>query len=88
MVVGPHGAGMANVVFGRELSVLELFQPGYLSTGPAQVSRAAGHVYRAMVGAPVARPGPAKDTDIHLDPVVFERILIEMTGDRQTAWPH
>lgn len=88
MVVGPHGAGMANVVFGRDLSVLELFQPGYLNTGPAQVCRAAGHVYRAMVGTPVARPGPAKDTDIHLDPAEFERILIEMTGDRQTAWPH
>ena len=78
MVVGPHGAGMANVVFGQDLRVLELFQPGYLNTGPYSVARASGHRYWAMMGDPVYRPGPAKDTDIHVDPRRLAAIVEEM----------
>lgn len=51
-VVGPHGAGLANVLFGRRVSVLELLDPGYVNPCIYSLARVLGHDYRYVIGSP------------------------------------
>ncbi|MCW2541841.1 MAG: hypothetical protein JWN95_3566 [Frankiales bacterium] len=78
IVIGPHGAGMANIVFGRELKVLELFQPRYINPCQYAVARAAGHPYWYLIGEPAGDLTSAKSTDIRVDPAQVVASVAEM----------
>ncbi len=52
-IVGPHGAGLANVVFAQQADVIELFAPTYINTALWNVARASGHRYAYSVGRTV-----------------------------------
>jgi capsular polysaccharide biosynthesis protein len=50
VVVAPHGAGLTNVVFGRDLSVVEFFPPDWVQPVYKRLSLAAGHRYAYAIG--------------------------------------
>jgi hypothetical protein len=59
-VIGPHGAGFANLVFSPETTrVIEFFEPGYVQYCYWSLCRAQGRPYGYVMGA--TEPGDAGD---------------------------
>lgn len=50
-VVGPHGAGLANILFSRSTSVLELFGSTTIRAHYYYLSKALGHKYRNYIAS-------------------------------------
>jgi Glycosyltransferase 61 len=73
MVVAPHGAGLTNLVFATEATLVELFEPGYLNPCYRALARSCGHRYWYVVGSGV-------DGDIDVDPE-----LVAATVEAATA---
>jgi capsular polysaccharide biosynthesis protein len=49
VVVGAHGAGLTNVVFSPEATLIELFEASYTNPCYEALSAACGHRYQAVV---------------------------------------
>jgi capsular polysaccharide biosynthesis protein len=49
VVVGPHGAGNANVLFSRDATLVEFFEPGYVNGCMYSLCQALGHSYWYML---------------------------------------
>jgi len=62
-VVGPHGAGLANVLFSNDLNVLELFGSGHIATHYYLLSKSLGHRYGYLSFSSVDRV----DSDFRVD---------------------
>jgi capsular polysaccharide biosynthesis protein len=80
-VVGPHGAGLANLVFCRPgTRVLEFFSPAYVNVCYWALSCQVGAEYRYLVGegeAPPAYVDPhLGHSDILVDPERLSRALV------------
>jgi capsular polysaccharide biosynthesis protein len=68
LVVGCHGAGMANSVFARPgARILELFQPGYINLSIYRLARSAGMRYGYLVGRAAGPRRRGKDRNIVVD---------------------
>ncbi|RMH11808.1 MAG: glycosyltransferase family 61 protein [Gammaproteobacteria bacterium] len=63
-IIGPHGAGLTNMMFARQCTVLELF-PGAPFTHYRWLSASLGHAYGCLCG-PTER-GKHDDFDVDLD---------------------
>jgi capsular polysaccharide biosynthesis protein len=61
-VVAPHGAGLANLVFGTGASVLELFPSRWAVPHYYLLSRACGHRYAALHAN-----GRHRNSNFHVD---------------------
>ncbi|WP_162989720.1 glycosyltransferase family 61 protein [Natronorubrum halophilum] len=72
IVLAPHGAGLTNVVFGRDLSVVELFGPKKNTTF-YRLSDLCGHEYRSL-----ECPSDGLDIDVDLD--VLRTVLEDVTA--------
>jgi len=59
IVVGAHGAGLANLVFASDCAVVEIFAPDYLVWSDCffTLARLLGHPHASIVGEP-SGPGP------------------------------
>jgi capsular polysaccharide biosynthesis protein len=71
VVVGPHGAGLANIVFAKGATVVELFEPGYVNLCYCDLAAAAGHDYWYLVG-----------TTAGMNDIVVNPRDVELTLDR------
>jgi hypothetical protein len=69
VVVGPHGAGNANMLFSRRAMLVEFFEPGYVNGCFYSLSQALGHPYWYLLGEREA----AADIRVPLDQL--ERVL-------------
>jgi capsular polysaccharide biosynthesis protein len=49
-VISPHGAGLTNLLFGRQLQVLEIFPSRHLAPHYFFLAKSLGHSYRFMCG--------------------------------------
>lgn len=68
LVVGCHGAGMANSVFARPgARIVELFQPGYVNLSTYRLARSAGMRYSYLVGRAAGSRRRGKDRNIVVD---------------------
>jgi capsular polysaccharide biosynthesis protein len=76
LVLGCHGAGMANSVFARPgARIIELFQPGYVNLSTYRLARSAGMRYRYLVGRAAGPRRRGKDRDIVVDTVPLVSLL-------------
>lgn len=71
VVLAPHGAGLTNVVFGNDLSVVELFGPKKNTTF-YRLSDLCGHEYRSL-------ECPSDGLDIEVDTDVLRTVLADLT---------
>jgi len=71
IVLAPHGAGLTNVIFGTDLSVVELFGPKKNTTF-YRLSDLCGHEYRSL-----ECPSDGLDIDVDLD--ILQMILQDLT---------
>jgi capsular polysaccharide biosynthesis protein len=78
LVLGCHGAGMANSVFARpDALIMELFQPGYINLSTYRLARSAGLRYRYLVGRAAGPRRRGKDRDIVVDTVGLVSLLAD-----------
>jgi len=80
-VIGPHGAGLTNILFAPErCRVLELFQPTYFHASTYKRATCLNHDYGFLAGKPVlsATSDSANTTDIQVDKDQFEACLSAM----------
>jgi capsular polysaccharide biosynthesis protein len=59
IVVAPHGAGNANLLFSRSATLVELFDPGYMNGCYYSLAQALGHPYWYLMCDPEA-PGDVR----------------------------
>jgi capsular polysaccharide biosynthesis protein len=76
-IVGPHGAGLANILFASPgASVLELFSPDYILPPYWNLADAIpGLAYRYLLGIGKTRSGTAVMADITVDLDALARAL-------------
>ncbi|WP_049926535.1 glycosyltransferase family 61 protein [Natronomonas moolapensis] len=67
LVVGPHGAGLTNIVFGEDLAVIELFGGKQIATFD-RLAAALGHTYAYLEGEGVG-------VDIRVDTDALDRTI-------------
>jgi len=83
IVVAPHGAGLANLVFAPAgATVIELLSPHYVNPCYWALSAAVGLRYRFVLGTrDVHDPDlSATEQDVRVDPVDIERCLDDVAG--------
>jgi capsular polysaccharide biosynthesis protein len=68
VVVGPHGAGHANILFARSATLVEFFEPSYVNGCFYSLCQALGHPYWYLMGEPAG-------ADIRLPVDRLERVL-------------
>ena len=76
LVVGPHGAGLTNVVFGEDLAVVELFGDKQIATFD-RLAAALGHGYEYLEGEGVG-------VDIRVDTDVLDRTIARVLEGEPT----
>ena len=76
LVVGPHGAGLTNVVFGEDLAVIELFGDKQIATFD-RLAAALGHGYEYLEGEGVG-------VDIRVDTDVLDRTIARVLEGEPT----
>jgi hypothetical protein len=69
-VVGAHGAGLTNIVYGTDLDVLEIFPAGDLRGHYHALANVMDHDYYCLTGRP-------DGDDIRVDPTALETVLDE-----------
>ncbi|MGV3640578.1 MAG: glycosyltransferase family 61 protein [Adhaeribacter sp.] len=72
-VVAPHGAGLTNILFARNCSVLELHPADLIKPHYFLAAKALGLPYSYLTG-----PASAGKMDFTIDPIAFEARLLEM----------
>lgn len=72
-VVGPHGAGLTNVVFGEDLAVVELFGDKQIATFD-RLAAALGHEYAYV-------EGEGAGIDVRVDTEALDRTLADVLGE-------
>ncbi len=82
IIVAPHGAGLTNIVFCREGTVvIDLFAPNYVNPCYWVVSQACGLRYFYLIGEgarpPVGIDPDRKSDDILIDVLALRRLLIQ-----------
>lgn len=73
MVVGPHGAGLANILFSRDAKMLEIYDPSWRLPYFPLFARTMGYRYRGVAGEPEGKRG-----DFSVDLEGLERSVREM----------
>jgi len=71
-IAGPHGAGLTNMMFSIDCTIVELF-PGAAFTHYQWLSESLGHDYHSIVG----NPENEKNADFEVDLSVLRKILDE-----------
>lgn len=71
VIVGPHGAGMANMVMSHDATVVELFSPAYVNGSCYTVAEALGHKYWYLIGE------STRGRDVRVDLALLEATLDE-----------
>lgn len=75
LVLGPHGAGLTNMIWGDNLSVIEIFndvlQPPYYV-----IAEIMGHDYTAIPSSEVANSGQKRNYDMNVDIGKLEKQLV------------
>lgn len=73
-VIGPHGAGLTAILWGEDLSVVELFndvvKPPYYT-----MATVLGHDYAALSGQPVDSGTTERNRDFTVDPTALDELL-------------
>jgi capsular polysaccharide biosynthesis protein len=72
VVVGPHGAGFANVVFARNAKVLEFFEPSWVWPTYYALSHDCGHDYRGLICNTV------EGINMKVDVVLLRKVVREL----------
>ena len=69
MIVGPHGAGMTNILFSKNVTLIELFSgdSNYLQPVFFSLSQALGFKYGYVVGEKVGRGSTSRTGDIKVN---------------------
>jgi len=73
LVVGPHGAGLTNIVFGEDLALVELFGDKRIATFD-RLAAALGHEYASVDGEGVG-------VDVRVDTSELDRTLARVLGE-------
>lgn len=75
VVIGPHGAGLTNILFARNALVVELFGD-YVNASYYTLAAALGHRYLQFFGTS-AQPLLGSRADIHIDVAALRAFLVE-----------
>jgi hypothetical protein len=81
VVVAPHGAGLSNIVWSTDVSIVEMFNdfvtdPFYL------IADSLGHEYTAIQGSSV--DPTARHSDFHVDTDQLQNVIRQQSGYSQT----
>lgn len=71
MIVGPHGAGLANMIMSYDATVVEIVSPTYVNGSCYTLAEALGHEYWYVLGE------PSRGRDFRVDLGVLETTLNE-----------
>ncbi|RSD35372.1 MAG: capsular polysaccharide biosynthesis protein [Methanohalophilus sp.] len=67
IIVGPHGAGLSNIVFCNNATILELFSPSYVNPCFWQLSKNGNNQYHYLLGEDVSGNGPCELRDFKVN---------------------
>ena len=81
MVVGPHGAGLANLLFAKSTRVLELFGTHYVVPHYLMLSAALDHEYSYICGINISKN---KDFEVDVEQV-FNQVQMMLQQDVEVA---
>ena len=76
-VVAPHGAGLTNLLFAEDASVVELARRNYSSTY-SMLARSAGHEHRYLECEP-------QGVDLVVDPAALESVVTDTLGAKSSG---
>lgn len=80
VVVGVHGAGLANAVFAPDMTLLELFQPGFFNPPFFALAGACDWDYWYLTCEPSGQARKGRDRDIIVPLDLLEQTIVEMLG--------
>jgi capsular polysaccharide biosynthesis protein len=78
IIVGPHGAGLTNMVFARSGAVLELFPPEWVGWHYYMLAQAAGHRYWYVIGRGAADRASPRARNFEVDVTLVTRTVEAM----------
>ena len=81
IVVGPHGAGLCNIVFCQDAKILEIFSPSYVDTSYWFIANMYENKYYYLLGEDAPGNSPPPWRDFRVDMETFKDTLDEMLGD-------
>lgn len=74
LVMGPHGAGLTNVLFSEDITLVEFFEPTYVNACYYALCNSMGHEYWYLIG------DRRNDSDIEVPMASLESILAQAIG--------
>jgi hypothetical protein len=80
IVVGPHGAGLSNIIFCRDAKVLEIFSPSYVNECYWSLINIEGAEYYYLIGENTPENLPFSQRNFKVDMGRFKRALEKMMG--------
>ena len=81
IVVGPHGAGLSNIIFCRDAKVLEIFSPSYVNECYWSLINIDGAEYYYLIGENTPEILPFSQRNFKVDMGRFKRTLEKMMGE-------
>ncbi len=71
IVVGPHGAGFANLIHSQQAAMLEFFEPTYVNACSYRLATSLGHRYRVLMAE-------SRGADMQVDTALLESTLVDL----------
>jgi len=81
IVVGPHGAGLCNIVFCQDAKILEIFSPSYVDTSYWFIANMYENKYYYLLGEDAPGNSPPPWRDFRVDMEAFKNVMDEMLND-------
>lgn len=81
IVVGPHGAGLCNIVFCQDAKILEIFSPSYVDTSYWFIANMYENEYYYLLGEDAPGNSPPPWRDFEVDMGTLKSVMDEMLGD-------
>lgn len=81
IVVGPHGAGLSNIIFCRDAKVLEIFPPSCVNVCYWSLINIDGAEYYYLIGDDTPGNLPSSQRNFRVDMGRFKRTLEKMMGE-------
>lgn len=87
VIVGPHGSGLHNIIFCKNVNIIELLHPGFQSSSNHALAGALGERYQRIIGSEVAaeytdeNDKSEKNSPVVIDPGELDSTLKAGFGD-------
>ncbi len=81
IVVGPHGAGLSNIVFCQNAKILEIFSPSYVNVCYWDLSNRVGNDYYYFLGGDASENSPLSWSNYNVNMESFKETMESVVRD-------